>query len=226
MVNSGSQFRVVFRIEIATLLDSNGSFDLSRMERLAMICTNLINSGVKVILVSSGAIVLGSYRLGLPSPPSTLTGKQAVAAIGQAELITLYQQCFDEFNQLVAQVLLTQDAIAHLVWSKNAENTFNRLLEMNILPIVNENDSVSTEDIELGDNYPLAYQVAQLAHAHLIILRHKEEGRYLLVGCNGQSFETNESGLFRYMEKFRNDGSFTDIGKHVFPESIPSEYIF
>jgi glutamate 5-kinase len=218
-------FKLVFRIEIATLLGSDGTLDLKKMERLVMICTNLLNSGVQVAVVSSGAIVLGSARLGIAQTPDTFIGQQAAAAVGMAELITQYQLCFDAFNQIAAQVLLTKDVMEDEAWSRNASNTFNKLFEMNIVPVVNENDSVSTEDIELGDNYPLALDVARLTGAQLIIIRQPVEGNYLLVTRLGKWIPVNEEGLFSEVEKFRKEQRDFASDSGFFPEQIPNQYL-
>lgn len=216
-------FRVVFRIEIATLLGSNGALDKSRMDRLVMICTNLLNSGVKVAVVSSGAIFLGASRLGLRELPGSQVSQQAAAAIGMAELITQYQQGFDAFNQVAAQVLLTKDVITNETMFQNARNTFDQLFEMNIVPVVNENDSVSTEDIELGDNYPLAYDVAMITAAHLIIIRKEQEGLYLLVCRSGEICEVDEDGLFTEVARLRNSMKMDGTVPQQFPLKIPAE---
>ena len=171
----------MFRIEIATLLDEKGNMDLKKMERLAMLVTNLNNSGIHPLIVSSGAIFLGSHKLKRMGMPDTLTEKQAIAAIGQAELIKYYQDCFSIFHQFVAQVLLTSDVINHPERNKNAKNTFFDLLNKNIIPVINENDSVSTDDIELDDNYPLALNVATIVDAEYIILKLVENGKFLLL---------------------------------------------
>jgi len=217
--------RIVFRVEIATLL-KEGQLDLSRMERVSMLCTNLMNCGHKVVLVSSGAIFLGSQRLGMKTIPATLTGKQAAAAVGQAELITQYQKCFDGFNQTVAQVLLTQDVLENRTWSLNAENTFRRLMDKGIVPIVNENDSVSTEDIELGDNYPLALQVAKIVHAHMIILRHMSEGTYLIYTYTGEVIQAGENEIFETAKHLKRDAGFMRHPLQHFPAGVPQDYIY
>lgn len=217
--------RIVFRVEIATLL-KEGQLDLSRMERVSMLCTNLMNCGHKVVLVSSGAIFLGSQRLGMDGIPITLTGKQAAAAVGQAELITQYQNCFDGFNQTVAQVLLTQDVLENRVWRLNAENTFRRLMDKGIIPIVNENDSVSTEDIELGDNYPLALKVARIVHAHMIILRHISEGTYLVYTYGGEVVQAGENEIFETAKRLKRETGFMQRPKQDFPAGVPQDYIY
>jgi glutamate 5-kinase len=134
----GMAVKIVFKIEIETLFDDKGILDPAKMENLTMICANLQNSGVRVMLVSSGAIALGTRRLGKNTPPSGVTAKQATSAVGQAELIKLYQDYFEDFDQIVAQVLLTKDVIENPLRNINAKNTLNRLLEKGIIPVINE----------------------------------------------------------------------------------------
>ncbi|MCG8700960.1 MAG: hypothetical protein MI922_23110, partial [Bacteroidales bacterium] len=137
--------RVVFRIEISTLCDLNNKFDQQKMDRLAMLISNMNNSGMEVLLVSSGAIALGADKLHLQMPEDQLS-MQALAAVGQAELIKFYQKYFDQYNQMAAQVLLSSDIFDNADRVHNTQNTFDTLLKMNILPIINENDPVSTTD--------------------------------------------------------------------------------
>ncbi len=175
------QPRIVVRIEIATLCNIDGKLDRKKMDRLAMVLSNLRNSGKDILVVSSGAIALGSEKLQLEKQPESLIEMQATAAIGQAELIRFYQNFFEEYNQIVAQVLLTSDIMENEGREVNARNTFNTLLEMNIIPIINENDPVSTTDIELDDNYPLALKVARIAQADIIIIKLDTNGKFLIV---------------------------------------------
>jgi glutamate 5-kinase len=172
---------IVVRIEISTLLGSNGRINSKKMDRLAMVITNLHNSGKHVLVVSSGAIVLGAEKLKLQQIPSEQLDMQATAAVGQAELIRCYQKYFDDYNQIIAQVLLTSDIIAYPERVENTRNTFNTLLEMSIIPIINENDPVSSTDIEFDDNYPLARIVAGIAQADFIVIKMEMNGKYLIV---------------------------------------------
>ncbi|HJX71453.1 MAG TPA: hypothetical protein VJ346_05855 [Bacteroidales bacterium] len=175
------QPRIVVRIEIATLSNEDGKLDRKKMDRLAMVLSNLHNSGKEILVVSSGAIALGSEKLKLEKQPESLIEMQATAAIGQAELIRFYQNSFEEYNQIVAQVLVTSDITEYEDRENNARNTFNTLLEMNIIPIINENDPVSTTDIELDDNYPLALKVARIAKADIIVIKLDTNGKFLII---------------------------------------------
>lgn len=172
---------IVIRVEISTMLGHNGKISRRKMDRLAMVITNLHNSGKQVLVVSSGAIILGAEKLKLQSLPDSQLDMQATAAVGQAELIRLYQRSFDEYNQIIAQVLLTSDVIEYPQRVDNTRNTFNTLLEMSIIPIINENDPVSTTDIEFDDNYPLALIVAKIAKADFIVIKMEMNGKYLIV---------------------------------------------
>jgi glutamate 5-kinase len=172
---------IIVRIEISTLINRDGKINRRKMDRLAMVLTNLHNSGKLVMVVTSGAIVLGSEKLKLQSIPDNQLEMQAVAAVGQAELIRWYQRFFDDYNQIVAQVLLTSDIIHYPQRVKNTRNTFNTLMDMNIIPIINENDPVSTADIEFDDNYPLALMVAKIAQADFIVIKMELNGKYMIV---------------------------------------------
>ena len=187
------RIKIVFKIEIETLFDNNGILSPRKMEKLSMICADLNNSGVSVLLVSSGAIALGTARLSLKQSPSDITAKQAIAAVGQAELIISYQDCFDHFDQTVAQVLLTRDVIDNPLRNRNAKNTLARLLKQDIIPVINENDSVSTNDIIMNDNYPLALIVASLTDADAIVVNTFDGEKFLLLFRNNSSIR--EAGI-------------------------------
>ena len=199
-----TKIRIVVRIEIATISDSNEKLNRKKMDRLAMVLSNLQNSGRQLILVSSGAIAVGTEKLNLDQQPKSFIEKQAAAAVGQAELIKHYQRCFDEYNQIVAQVLLPSDIIDKPVRIENARNTFDALLDMNIIPIVNENDAVSTTDIELDDNYPLALNVAKIVQADIILIKLDTNGKFLIIlkGKEKATLVSNEYELFEKINTF------------------------
>ncbi len=173
--------KIIVKVEISVLLDGKGVFDANRMERLTMIVSNLMNSGMQVSIVSSGAIFLGAKKLGLTVQPQGLVDKQATAAVGQAELMKLYRRYFEGYNQTVAQVLLTGDIFTDEERSRNARHTLEHLAALEIIPVINENDSVSTEDIEMDDNYYLVREVSRLMKAHLLLIKGREKGTYYLV---------------------------------------------
>lgn len=214
---------IIFRIEISTLINRDGKLNQRKMDRLAMALTNLHNSGKHVLVVTSGAIVLGAEKLKLTQVPGSQLEMQALAAVGQAELIRWYQHFFDEYNQIVAQVLLTSDIIRYSQRVKNARNTFNALLDMNIIPIINENDPVSTADIELDDNYPLALLVAKVAQADFIVIKMENNGHYMIVprGDVPAQIAEGENELQEKLESFMHLISSTEsMNRSEFPASI------
>lgn len=194
--------RIVVRIEIATLCNQDGKFNHRKMDKLARVLSNLNNSGKQLLVVSSGAIALGTDKLGLAVQPQTPIEMQAAAAIGQAELIKFYQNYFDQYNQQVAQVLLTADVMCSEKRVMNTRNTFDTLLSMNIIPLINENDSVSTSDIELDDNYPLALNVAKITNADIILIKTDLNSNYIIQPKGEQSaiLVSNEHELFEQLE--------------------------
>lgn len=198
-------YKIIFRIEIDTLFDDRGKLSLEKMEHLVMLCTSMQNAGFKVLIVSSGAIMLGTEKMGLAEPPEELITKQAIAAIGQADLIKYYQMFFDGFDQIVAQVLITRDVVSNPVRNNNAKKTLNTLLNKGIIPIINENDSVSTDDIILNDNYPLTLIVAQLVKPHAIVIKSYQENRFnLLVRNNPEPIEVSEENLFNLADLIKS----------------------
>ena len=169
---------LVVKVGTSTLSYKNGRLNFHRMEKLASVLSAIRNKGIKVTLVSSGAIGVGAGRLFLKEKPKNLAQKQALAAIGQAQLIKIYQKFFDDYNQSVAQVLLTKDVMTHTNRHHNAQNTLFKLLDMGIIPIINENDTIATDEIEFGDNDTLSSMVATLVNADLLILLSDIDGLY------------------------------------------------
>lgn len=180
-LNLSKHNRIVVKVGTTTLTYSNGRLNLRRMEKLAQVLCELRNEGKEVILVSSGAIAVGTERLGLLERPRDTRGKQAAAAVGQAVLMQIYQKFFMEYNQNVAQILLTRDIFEDEIKRNNAHNTFFTLMNMGVIPIVNENDTVSTielSDLEFKDNDTLSAYVASLVQADILILLSDIEGLY------------------------------------------------
>lgn len=163
--------RIVVKVGTSTLTYETGKLNLKRIECLVRVLSDLKNQGKQIILVTSGAIGVGMGKMGLKERPKTIRGKQAAAAVGQCELMHLYDKLFSEYNHIVAQILLTKDVVEVLQRRKNAINTFNTLLKMDIIPIVNENDTVSIEEIEctFGENDTLSAIVAALVDADLLV---------------------------------------------------------
>lgn len=161
---------IVVKIGSSSLTFPNGRLNLKRIEKLVEVVSKIHSSGKGIVLVTSGSIAVGMGKLGKKRRPKTLPGKQAAAAIGQAVLMKIYQKFFNNYNKNVAQILLTYDVIIEEEKNQNAKNTFAKLLDMNAIPIVNENDSVATDEIEIGDNDRLSAMVAGLCGADLLVL--------------------------------------------------------
>lgn len=173
--------RIVIKVGTSTLTYENGKMNLRRIERLCRVLSELQNSGREIILVTSGAIGVGVGKLGLPCRPQETSRRQAVAAVGQCELMFIYDKFFGEYNLTVAQVLLTADVLADEHSRKNTENTFIELLRMGIIPIVNENDTVAVDELEgarIGDNDTLSAIVAKLVGADLLVILTDIDGLY------------------------------------------------
>lgn len=171
--------KIVIKIGSSSLLhEETGGVDFRKLEKLVRIICDMKNRNKDVVLVSSGAIGVGFQALGLKSKPKTLSLKQACASVGQGQLMMIYQKLFMEYNQLAAQVLLTFDVITSQERRNNAINTMNELLQQDVIPVVNENDTVATEEIEFGDNDTLSAIVAHLIKADLLILLTDIDGFY------------------------------------------------
>jgi glutamate 5-kinase len=171
--------RIVIKVGSSSLVhQETGELDFVKVERLIRILSDLKNQGKDVVLVSSGAVSVGCKTLGLHKRPEILSMIQACAALGQGELMMLYQKLFMEYNHKAAQVLLTFDVITSSERRKNAENTLKQLLDLDIIPIVNENDTVATEEIEFGDNDTLSAIVTTLINADMLILLTDIDGFY------------------------------------------------
>lgn len=172
---------IVVKVGTSTLTYENGKVNLRRMEELCRVLSDLQNSGKQLVLVSSGAIGVGMGKAGLEKRPEETEKKQALAAIGQCELMFLYDKFFGEYGQTVAQVLLTADVTAEEKSRRNVENTFQELLKMGVIPVVNENDTVSTEELEgknFGDNDTLSAVVASIAGAQALVIMTDIDGLY------------------------------------------------
>lgn len=175
--------RIVIKIGSSSLMHADtGKLDLVKIERLVRILCDIRNSGKEVVLVSSGAIAVGRQAIGLNERPDELPVKQACAAIGQARLMMIYQKIFAEYSQVTAQVLMTKYTIINEVSRHNAQNTFKELLYLGAIPVVNENDTVSTDEIQhvqtFGDNDRLSAIVSNLIGADLLILLSDIDGLY------------------------------------------------
>lgn len=170
--------RIVIKIGTSTLAHSGGRLNIRKTEELCKVISDLKNAGMEIILVSSGAIGMGVGKLSLPGRPSDMATKQAAAAVGQCELMYVYDKLFSEYNHTVAQILITAADVRHEDRHRNFSTTLNRLLELGVIPIINENDSVATEEIGIGDNDTLAAIVAASAKAELLVLLSDIDGLY------------------------------------------------
>ncbi len=170
--------RIVVKIGTSSLSYPNGRINFHQIEKLAEVLSHLRKKGMQVVLVTSGAIGVGAARIGMTQKPRELNRKQALAAIGQAELMRMYQKFFEEHDQLVAQVLLTKDVVTIPRRNQHARRTLDRLLDMHIIPIINENDTIATYEIEFGDNDTLSAIVATLIEADLLIMLSDIDGLY------------------------------------------------
>ncbi|MGI5895597.1 MAG: glutamate 5-kinase [Oscillospiraceae bacterium] len=174
--------RVVIKVGSSTLTHKTGLLNLRRIEQLIKIISDLKNSGREIVLVSSGAVAVGMGKIGLSQKPADIRSKQACAAIGQCELMYIYDKLFSEHNHVVSQVLLTGDVISDEKRKQNVVNTFLRLLEYGSIPIVNENDTVSIDEIEMlvkfGDNDTLSAIVSLLVGADALVILSDIDGLY------------------------------------------------
>lgn len=170
--------RIVVKVGTSTLTYPTGRLNIRRTEELVKVLSDLKNAGHQVILVSSGAIGMGVGKLSLPSRPADMAGKQACAAVGQCELMYTYDRLFADYNHTVAQILLTGVDVEHTERRQNFENTLYRLLELGALPIINENDTVATEQIAVGDNDTLSAIVAVNVRADLLVILTDIDGLY------------------------------------------------
>ena len=173
--------RIVIKVGTSTLTYENGRLNLRRIEQLVKVICDLTNSGKEIVLVSSGAIGVGVGKLGLKERPSKNREKQALAAVGQCELMFIYDKLFGEYNHNVAQVLLTKFAVDTEHKKQNVINTMETLLEMGIIPIVNENDTCAIDELDgdkIGDNDRLSAIVAEIVNADLLVMLTDIDGLY------------------------------------------------
>ena len=174
--------RIVVKVGTSTLAHAGGRLNIRRVELMCKVLSDIKNAGHQVILVSSGAIGMGVGKLGLPGRPGDMPGKQAAAAVGQCELMYTYDRLFSQYSHVVAQILLTAEDIRHPLRSSHVHDSLEQLLKWNVLPIINENDVVSTDEIgiqtTIGENDSLSAIVARLVQADLLILLSDIDGLY------------------------------------------------
>ena len=170
--------RIVVKVGSSTLAHATGQMNIRRVERLCKVMSDLKNAGHEMVLVSSGAIAMGVGKLRLKERPRDIPTKQATAAVGQCELMYTYDKLFSEYNHTVAQILLTGSDVDHAERRQHFRNTLFRLLELGALPVINENDTVATDEIVIGDNDTLAAIVTREIQADLLILLSDIDGLY------------------------------------------------
>ncbi len=203
--------RIVIKIGSSSLMhEKTGRLNLSKIEKLVRILVDLKNSGKDIVLVSSGAIAVGRTTIGLEERPGDLSVKQACAAIGQAKLMMVYQKIFAEYSTIAAQVLMTKNTVINPISRQNVENTFNELLNLSVIPIVNENDSISTYEIEklqsFEDNDRLSAIVTSLIGADLLILLSDIDGLY--------TDDPNKNSNAKFIDTVSKiDADLTSMGK-------------
>lgn len=178
MIDLSEKKRIVIKVGTSTLAHSTGNLNIRRVSKLCEVFSDLKNSGKEIIFVTSGAQGVGAGRAGLRQKPKDIPGKQACAAIGQCELMHIYDREFSMHNHTVAQILLTRDVISNKIRKENVKNTFKTLLEMGILPVINANDTVSIEELDFDENDTLSAIVAQLCEADLLVILTDVDGLY------------------------------------------------
>ena len=210
--------RIVKKIGSSSLMHKDtGRLNLRKIEKLVRTLVDLKNSGKDVILVSSGAIAVGRTAIGLHERPDELPVKQACAAIGQAKLMMVYQKIFAEYSAIAAQVLMTKTTVVNDTSRKNAENTFNELLKLGAIPIVNENDTVSTYEIKqvqtFGDNDRLSAIVTSIVGADMLILLSDIDGLY--------TDDPNSNPDAKFIDQVdKIDDNLLDMGKTTSGSSV------
>ncbi|MBR3973973.1 MAG: glutamate 5-kinase [Oscillospiraceae bacterium] len=197
--------RIVIKIGTSTLAHPTGHLNIRLVEHLCKVISDIKNAGHQVILVSSGAIGMGVGKLGLRSRPKDIPTKQAAAAVGQCELMYTYDKLFGEYNHTVAQLLITGEDVEIPARHENFRNTLNRLLELEAIPILNENDTVATDEIVIGDNDTLAAIVAKSVSADILVLLSDIDGLF-----TADPHKDPDARLISYIEKI--DDSIRALG--------------
>lgn len=209
--------RIVVKVGTSTLTYDNGDINLARIEKLARVLSDLMNAGKEVVLVTSGAVQVGVKKLKLKEKPTSIREKQAAASVGQCELMHIYSKFFGEYSHIVGQVLLTKDVIEDEHVRNNVVNTFEKLIEDKVIPIVNENDTVAIDEIEnivrFGDNDNLSAIVSVLIHADLLVILSDIDGFFDSDPTKNPNSKLMKviDGITPELEHFAGD-SGTDVG--------------
>lgn len=211
--------RIIVKVGTSTLVYPNGNINLSAIDQLAFVLTDLNNQGKEVVLVSSGAIGVGLNKLHMEKRPKTIPEQQAVAAVGQSELMNIYSQRFLTYSQLTAQVLMTRDVIEYPESRRNVMNTLEQLLKMKVIPIVNENDTVSVDELDhltkFGDNDQLSAIVSILTSADILIMLSDIDGFYSdnpFLNKNAKMYDQIRSIDEKLMDRAGDKGSALGTG--------------
>lgn len=170
--------RVVVKVGTSTLTYPNGKTNIRRMDKLVKVLADLRNSGLEIVLVTSGAIGIGVGKLNLSKKPTDIPGRQAASSVGQCELMFMYDKLFSEYGHTIGQLLITRNDVDIKDRRQNLENCFEKLFEFGSIPIINENDAVAVEEIEFGDNDSLSAIVAKLVNADVLIILSDIDGLY------------------------------------------------
>ncbi len=178
MVDLSDKKRVVIKVGTSNITYKNGSLNIRRVEKLIKVFSDLKNSGIEIIFVTSGAVGVGVGRLGLKERPKDMPTKQACASVGQSALMSIYDNEFSKYNHTVGQILMTRDVISNKVRKENVKNTFAKLLDLGVVPVINANDSVSIEELDFDENDTLSAMVAGLADADLLVILTDVDGLY------------------------------------------------
>ena len=202
--------RVVVKVGTSTLTHRNGRLNLRRIERLTRTLSDLKNQGRAIVLVSSGAVGAGAAKLGWREKPAGTAAKQAAAAVGQVELMNIYGRLFSEYGYTVGQVLVTKDVVDNPTRQENAKNAINRLMEMDVIPIINENDTVSVEEIEFGDNDSLSAMVASVIGADVLVILSDIDGLF-----DSDPNENDTASLIRVVHEINDDIRAMAGGSHT-----------
>ncbi|MBQ8267397.1 MAG: glutamate 5-kinase [Clostridia bacterium] len=192
--------RIVVKLGTSTLAHGTGHLNIRRVEEICKVISDIKNAGDEVIMVSSGAIGMGVGKLSLKTKPTDIPTKQAAAAVGQCELMYTYDKLFSEYNHTVAQLLMTGADLQNEERHQNFSNTLNRLLELGAIPIINENDTVATEEIVIGDNDTLAAIVADSVGADILVLFSDIDGLY-----TADPHKCNDAKLIEFVDKIDDD---------------------
>ena len=200
--------RIVVKVGTSTLTYDTGKTNIRRMHKLVSVLSDIVNSGIEVALVTSGAIGVGVGKLGLKERPSDISGRQAAATVGQCELMFMYDKLFGEYGHTVGQLLITKSDVENDERRQNLINTFNRLFDFGAIPVINENDSVAVEEIVYGDNDSLSAIVAKLIGADALIILTDIDGLY-----DANPTENEDAKLIPLVTEI-NDELFAIAGGH------------